>query len=440
MDTKSNAETDIKQALGLGASSGKKIILKRVALWGSVVVIAIIVLFITGLRGRPEPVQFLTKKVEQGDLTKTVGATGNLEPRNEVEVGSELSGNIETVEVDYNDHVKVGQILARLDTEKLDAEVNNSKAALESARAGVMQAEATLKETKAEYERYKHVYELSGGKVPSAYDLESAQAEYAKAQADLASAKAQSSQARATLDSDETDLSKAIIRSPINGVVLTREVEPGQTVAASLEAPVLFTLAEDLSRMELHVDVDEADVGQVKQGQEATFTVDAYPDRVFPAHITQVRYGATDTDGVITYETVLQVDNDDLLLRPGMTATADIVVSKVEHAVLVPNAALRFSPPMPSQGPATGKEKNEARGGILSKLMPRPPRHEKSASANHTPERETNGKQEIWILQDGHPVPVRVITGMTDGIMTEITEGNLKPGMDVLVGTASEKK
>jgi HlyD family secretion protein len=193
-------------------------------------------------------------------------------------------------------------------------------------------------------ERLQYLSKISGNRAVSVHDLDAAKAALARARADEAAARASVDLARATLEVNETDLSKAVIYSPINGIVLTRSVEPGQTVAASFQAPVLFTLAEDLSMMELHVDVDEADVGQVQEGQRAVFTVDAYPDRSFPAHIRQVRYGSKTVDGVVTYETILVVDNSDLSLRPGMTATADIVVKEIENTILIPNAALRYKP------------------------------------------------------------------------------------------------
>ena len=290
--------------------------------------------------------RYKTEEVRRGDLTVIVTATGTLQPTNKVEVGSELSGIIKSVEADYNSKVKVGQVLARLDTSKLEAQVTQSRAALESAKAKVLQAQATVKETRAKLAQFQKVRELSNNKVPSQSELDAAEAAFERAKADEASATAAVSQAQATLQANETDLSKSVIRSPINGIVLTRSMEPGQTVAASFTAPVLFTLAEDLTQMELHVNVDEADVGKVQEGQEATFSVAAYPDRTFEARIIQARYGSSTTSGVVTYETVLKVDNPDLSLRPGMTATADITVKKVENAILIPSAALRFTPPV----------------------------------------------------------------------------------------------
>ena len=306
MKSNTKAESDISQTLGIDQAPGHRKHLRRWLLLALLAIAGLTMAAVTWKRlEKSNSIHYQTQKVQRGNLTVTVTATGTLEPTNQVDVGSEVSGTIETVEVDYNDQVKVGQVLARLDTDKLAAEVLQSKAALESARARVLEAQATVKEMRSELTRLNQVRELSNNKVPSQRDLDAAEAALERAQADEASAKAQVSEAQAALDFNETDLSKAVIHSPINGVVLTRSVEPGQTVAASLQAPVLFTLAEDLTQMELHVDVDEADVGQVQEGQEASFTVDAYPDRIFPARIRQVRYGAQTVDGVVTYETVL---------------------------------------------------------------------------------------------------------------------------------------
>jgi HlyD family secretion protein len=375
---------------------------------------------------RHEGKQYKTEEVRKGDLIVKVTATGNLEPTNQVDVGSELSGIVRSVEVDYNDSVKVGQLLASLDTSKLEAQNLQAKAALASAKAKVLQTQATVKETRSYLARLKQVRQLSGSKVPSQYDLDAAEAAFERARADEASAVAAVSQAQAVLEANETDLAKSVIRSPINGIVLTRSVEPGQTVAASLQAPVLFTLAEDLTQMELHVAVDEADVGQVQGGQVAEFTVDAYPDRTFQARITQVRYGSKTTEGVVTYETILKVDNTDLSLRPGMTATADITVNKVENVLVMPNAALRFTPP-------ASKMRTSGRG-LLGALLPRRPwrRPEKERGNSGNP-----NQQRIWTLQGGQPVPITVTIGATDGTMTEVIGGDIGPGTVLVVDTVS---
>ena len=373
-------------------------------------------------------VRYETQKVQRGDLTVIVTATGTLQPTNTVEVGSELSGTVKTVEVDYNDRVKIGQVLARLDTAKLEAAITQYRAVLEAAKAKVLQAEATVIETRAKLTRYKNVWELSKGKVPSQLEMDAAEAAFARAQADAANYRAAISQAQATLSAGETDLSKSIILSPINGIVLTRNVEPGQTVAASMTTPVLFNLAEDLTRMELQVNVDEADVGKIREGQEATFTVDAWPDRNFQARVVQARYGSTTTEGVVTYVTVLKVDNKDLSLRPGMTATASVTVNMVENAILLPNNALRFTPPV---------QEEKSSGGLLSMLLPHPPRSQPEKNGNAV---ANKSKQQVWILRDGQLQAVPVTVGSTDGVMTEMLSGDLKVGMVVVIDSMKGEK
>jgi HlyD family secretion protein len=411
-------------------SSGKR--LKQLLIYSIPIVLVILGLVIWGMRGKSAPIRYKTQPARQGNITVTVNATGNLQPTNQVVVGSELSGTVKSVEVDYNDQVKVGQVLARLDTSKLSAQVLQSQAALASAHAKVEQTRATIKETRTALERLHEVGRLSNNKAVSKSDLDTAQAAQDRAEADEAAARAAVSQAEATLSLNRTDLAKAEIRSPINGIVLTRSVEPGQTVAASLQAPVLFTLAENLAQMDLHVDVDEADVGQVQAEQSAIFTVDAYPDRSYPAKITQVRFGSKTTNGVVTYETILKVDNSDLSLRPGMTATANITVTKAEDTLLVPNAALRFSPAVKEQ--ATSSKNG---GSVLSKLMPRhPPRQGKQKEEAGT----SMKSQHVWILANNKPVAVPVTIGLTDGSSTQIIEGNVKPGMELVTDTESTKK
>jgi HlyD family secretion protein len=366
---------------------------------------------------------YKTSPVEKGDLVVTVTATGNLEPINQVDVGSELSGIVETVEVDFNDSVRVGQVLASLDTDRLEAQVLEMQASLRSAEAKVRDAEATLAERSLSLDR---VRELVGKELTARSELDAAEAAFQRAQADVVSAMAQVAQVEAALNARQTDLGKAVIRSPVSGVVLDRAVEPGQTVAASLQAPVLFTLAEDLKQMELHVAIDEADIGDVNVGQSATFTVDAHPGCEFPARITQIRYASETVDGVVTYEALLRVDNTDLLLRPGMTATAEIVVQTVENAVLVPNAALRFELPRETEG--TTKRS----GNIVSAILPRrPPSNRKRPTTS-----EPSG-QKVWMLTDSGPVAVAVTTGVTDGQMSEVVTGDLEPGLAVVVDVES---
>lgn len=371
---------------------------------------------------------YKTEAATVGTLVVKISATGNLQPTNTVEVGSELSGIIDKVFVDDNDEVKKGQVLAQLDISKLQDAVAKSRASLAAAEAQVLQAQATVEESRSTLSRYQHVSQLSGGKVPSKTEMDAAEANLKRAEANVASARASVTQAQATLQSDETNLAKASIRSPINGVVLSRQVDPGQTVAASLQAPVLFELAEDLTKMELQVKVDEADVGQVKAGQKATFSVDAWPGRAYHAIITRVGFGSSESDGVISYLTVLDVNNDDLSLRPGMTGTADITTLTREKALLVPNAALRFAPA------TTDTAQKKSGASVISALMPRPPRQTPKAQVAIKA-----GAQQVWILRDNQATPVEVKTGATNGRMTEIVGGALKAGMEVITETTSSQ-
>ncbi|MBN1209025.1 MAG: efflux RND transporter periplasmic adaptor subunit [Myxococcaceae bacterium] len=412
--------TDLKELLATrsgGLSSRRK-------LWLAGALIAVLavagLLFLRAGEQEAEPL-YRTEPATVGTLVVKVSATGNLQPTNQVEVGSELSGIVTEVLVEENDRVKKGQVLARLDLSKLQDAVARSRASLAAAEAQVLQAQATVAEARATLARFTEVAQLSGGKVPSKTEMDSAEANLKRAEANEASARASITQARANLQSDETNLGKASIRSPIDGVVLTREVEPGQTVAASFQAPVLFTLAEDLSKMELQVDVDEADVGQVKVGQQATFSVDAWPGRRYSAVITRVGYGSQVKDGVVSYLTVLEVANDDLSLRPGMTGTAEITTLTREDALLVPNAALRFTPPAPGTG--QGRQGRS----VVGSLMPRPPRQPPKVQAA-----VNDGTPRVWVLRDGQPVPIEVRTGATNGKVTELLGGSLQAGTQVI--------
>ncbi len=393
------------------------------------------------LFGGTASVAYTTEPARREDLTVTVSATGNLQPTNQVTVGSEQSGLVEAVYVDNNDRVTKGQPLARLDTSRLNDTLNQAKAALESAASAVVTAQATAQQSETNLRRQEEVFRLSDGKVPSQAELDTARADVSRAHASIRSAQAQVAQAKAQVSSAQTSLAKATIYSPVNGVVLSRSVDPGQTVAASLQAPTLFTLAEDLRRMELEVKVDEADVGQVDAGQHASFTVDAYPGRTFEAVIKRVDLGAnassggsssssssasssssSSTSAVVAYGAVLTVQNPDLLLRPGMTATAAIVTTTRPGVLVVSNAALRFRPASGAGQPS----------GVTSVLMPRP------RFGNETTRTATIGRgstQTVFVLgAEGQPQSRRITVGSTDGSITEVTGGELKAGEKVITG------
>lgn len=416
---------EIEVVLGLGQASPSYWVKFRKLIWFGIAAVTVIAVYMLWGPGSNSPAtQYKTESVTRSDLTVIVTATGTLQPTNTVDISSELSGTIRKVMVDFNSKVKVDQVLAELDTDKLKASVASSEAKLLAARAKVRNTQATATEKKLAHERIR---ELFARKVSSANDLEASKAAYERALAAVESARADVAATTADLKLNKINLAKACICSPINGIILKRNVEPGQTVATSLQAPILFTIAEDLAKMEVQVDVDEADVGKVKQGQKAIFTVDAYPDKKFSAHIRELHFGSEVVQGVVTYKAILTTNNSGLLLRPGMTATAEIIVRQVKAAMSVPNAALRFSPP----------NVNEVvdNRSFLKKLLPgRPNLRAPSARGANGPNRK------IWMLADGQPKQVAVIIGSTDGKRTQIVKGDIQPGQDVIVDIITTKK
>ncbi|MCE5307607.1 MAG: efflux RND transporter periplasmic adaptor subunit [Acidobacteriales bacterium] len=371
------------------------------------------------------PMRYRTAEARIGDLTVLVTATGQLQPIKEVEVGSEVSGIIDAVLVDYNDYVKAGQVLARVNTEKLDAQMQQDKAQLETARAKVEDAKVTREETEKSYKRIVEARERSKGQLPSKQELDTSKAAFDRAKVAVVSAQAAVTQAEATLAMDQTNVSKAVIKSPVNGVVLTRKVEPGQTIAASFTTPTMFVLAEDLRKMKLQVNIDEADVGQVKMGQKVSFTVDAFPGRPFPGKITQLRYESTTTNNVVTYLAEISVDNHEMLLRPGMTATAGIRVQDVKNALLVPNVALRFTPSAVSK-PADQRS-------WFRKFMPGPPPRSTKATTGEDDAAHVGSR--VYVLRDQQPVAVAVKTGVTNGKVTEVLGGSIAAGVPLVIET-----
>ena len=404
---------------------------------------------------------YVTEEVKRGDLSLTVLANGTLQPTRTVNVGSELSGTVRSVLVDVNDTVKKGQVLVELDADKLQAQLSRSKASVASAQARLQQSQATLKEARANFARLEDVHRISGGKVPSAAEMDTGRASVERATADETAARAAVDDARAALKTDETNLSKSAIKSPIDGVILTRTVDPGNAVAASLQAVTLFTVAEDLQKLRLEVSVDEADIGQVEAGQRASFTVSAHPSRTYPAKVTRVDYGSTKTDNVVTYLARLEVRNEDLSLRPGMTASATIRSNERRDVVLVPNAALRFTP-VGMQAPATPGAEGAARGntgpGAGGERGPRPQGQGAPAASGNSggimgqlmpqrmrSSRGTGGSQAlgvgqtryVWVLENATPVPVQVKTGISDGRMTEVESEKLAVGAKIITDQRS---
>jgi HlyD family secretion protein len=408
--------TDIATILKSGGRPRRRV--WRIVVIGIVVaILAALAWYLWGSGASRSAVTYATDAATVTDLKIVVTATGTVEPTNQVELSSELSGTMGEVLVDYNDAVVEGRVLARLKTDQLEASVALSKATLAARQAEVHEAEATVAEREAIFKRAE---ELLAKNFTSTEDYEIAKADSDRSVAVLSAARANLDIATANLEIAESDLEKASIRSPINGVVLSRDVEPGQIVASSLSAPVLFTLAEDLTEMELQVDIDEADVGQISGGEVAAFTVEAFGDREFDAQITQLRFSPETVEGVVTYKAILSVDNTDRALRPGMTATARITVEEVDDALTVANAALRYSPPAAEEGGGSGS-------GLLGLLMPRPP-----SGSQVTTAPAADGTRTVWILRDGTPTSVAVRTGASDGDRTVILEGELKAGDAVI--------
>ncbi|MCI2393272.1 efflux RND transporter periplasmic adaptor subunit [Aliiroseovarius sediminis] len=406
-------QREIEASLGVGKA--KHHLLKWAGWIGAaVLVVALGVWWMQGADERAQ-VTYLTEAVSRGDLTVSVSATGTIEPTNKVEISSELSGTIAEVLVDYNDAVEAGQVLARLDTVQLDAQLSVQIASHAAAEAQLESAQASLDEAEADFDI---ALKLDQRGVTSHTSFTASEAALGRALASLASAQANVDLAQAQLEAQEAILSKATIVSPINGVVLDRSVDAGQIVAASLSAPELFSIAEDLTQMELQVDVAEADIGRIKVGDKASFTVDAYDDMLFPAQISMVRYASESTDGLVTYKAILSVENDDLLLRPGMTATADVTVAQYDEVLLVPNAALRFAPPQ-----VVEEEASNGGGGLLGLVMP---------SRNRGSGARAVSDSTVWVSRDGAAIEIPVETGDSDGLQTIVTGGDLANGDQII--------
>jgi HlyD family secretion protein len=410
--------------------------------WIPAAIVLVLLIVVIASRGEGKP-NYITEPVTRHALDLTVTATGNLRPTNQVQVGSEVSGRIDRVLVDVNDRVARGQVLAQINTDVIQDQIRQAQANLNSARAAVAQAGATLGVDSAQLARLQEVYRLSAGKVPSKTELEAAEANVKRDRAQVASAQAGVAAAQAQLSSAMTNRDRAVIRSPVSGVVLARQVEPGQTVAASFNTPTLFVIAEDLSSMQLRVNVDEADVGQVRPGQRATFTVDAYPGRAFPAAVERIDLASTNTattaasgtnqaaaasgqaNSVVNYEARLTVANPEGLLRPGMTATATIATEKTAQSLLVPNGALRFNP----------DEANKPQQGAGLNVQVGLKEEEQKATIG------VGSRQQIYILKDdGTLEKIDVTVGQSDGRLTAVSSSKLKPGMKVVTGVKAKAK
>lgn len=376
--------------------------------------------FLPELLSDKSSIQYVFDLAERRDLDIKVSATGNLQPMNKVQVSTEISGTIASVHVDFNSVVTRGQILFTLESSSLEAQLLLSKAKLQFEKSKVEQAALMEKKASIDYARLKNMYDLSGGKVPSRSELDTAEIDMDRAMAEKSSAEANLRQAYASLHFDETNLKKTIVRAPIDGVILDRKVEVGQTVASSFEVPELFLIAENLHKLELHVDIDEADVGKIQINQFAEFSVDAFPGVKFQARVRQVRYGFKEVEGVISYETILDVDNDDLSLLPGMTAVADIFVKQRKSALLVPNDALDFDL---GSDRGAGRDDHNGLVYVISDFKTKNTLSEPSSSADRT----------VLVSTGDGVKQILIQVGETDGKLTEVVGGDLTEGAKVVV-------
>jgi HlyD family secretion protein len=386
----------------------------------------------------PPPIKYTTVQVGKGKIAAQVTANGTLSARSTTTVGAQVSGRIVELHADFNDQVKKGQILAKLDEQVLKAQITSATAALSLQRANVAKAQVALTDADRQYKRQKSLQEQA---LVAGATVEAAELAYNTAKASLAASKASADQAGAALEQARTSLSYATIYSPVNGVVLSRSVEVGQTVAASLSAPELFKIAEDLAVMQINTAVAEADVGALKDGMDATFSVDAFPGKTFKGKVRQVRNAPTTTSGVVTYDAVIDVANPDLALRPGMTANVTFVLAEVNDAVKVPNSALRFKPTRDQMmeifaasggrpgGGRGGNREGRGSGAGSAGGSGGPGRPDMAAGASGGPRmRDFGDKKPVWKLVDGKPKMVLIKPGVTDGSATEMVEGELQSG------------
>jgi HlyD family secretion protein len=352
--------------------------------------------------------QFRTEKVSRGDIVSTVTATGTVNAVTTVQVGTQVSGTIKEIFVDFNSPVKKGQLIAQIDPALFEAQVAQQRANLSSAEANLAKSRASLAD--AERTRKRNA-ELFGKNLIARSDLDTAETNYETAKAQVEASSAQAEQAAASLRSAETNLRYTRIVSPVDGTVVSRNVDVGQTVAASFQTPTLFTIAQDLTKMQIDTNVDEADIGKVKEGQDVEFTVDAYPDLTFRGKVSQVRSSPISVQNVVTYDVVVKVDNPELKLKPGMTANVSIIVERKSGVLKVPNAALRFRPSQKGTV-QPGKRQSGGQGGNVG----------------------------VYVLGDGTPRRIAITPGSSDGNFTEVAGGDLREGQEVIVEAVGKQK
>ena len=378
----------------------------------------------------PKESPYVTMPVQRGNVSQVVASTGTLQAVVTVVVGSQVSGTIDKLFADFNTKVKAGEVVAQLNQDKFKAAVDQARANLLAAESNLAKAKVSVVDAQRTLERNR---ELRKRDLMPQSELDTAQTSFDAAVAQVEVNKAQSAQAEAALNQAMVDLNNTVIRSPVDGLVISRSVDVGQTVAASLQAPTLFTIANDLAKMEVHTNVDEADVGNVTEGQEVTFTVDAFPARRFRGRVHQVRNAPTVVQNVVTYDAVVRIDNKELLLKPGMTANVQFLVNRREDVLTIPNMAIRFKPP---------DQKNEAQELLRQEQSRAAPtvgaRRTSRSPGGATGDGGRGGRRiPIYVVKNGKAEPVEVQLGITDGSKTEVKEGELKENDSVIIGLGS---
>ncbi len=409
--------------------------MKKKIVTGSILLLAAtgVVLGFTLFRtDKNDSFNYKTEAIEKGHVESVVITTGALNPVMQVDVGSQVSGIIDEIYVDFNSLVEKGQVLAILDQSAFLTKLNQNKANFASAEASLEKAQMTLENLKKKNDRYA---ELFTQELVSYQEMETIETQYFNAQADLKSSEAKLSQAQSLLEASQVDLTYTVIKSPVDGVVIDRRVNVGQTVAASMQAPVLFRSAQHLSQMQVECSIDEADIGLVREGQDVQFSVDAYPDENFIGKVSQVRYSPIITQNVVTYTTIVGVGNPNLKLLPGMTATVSIIIEQAENVLLIPNAALRYSPQF-SEKELEQLMDERKKTNITSDSVSSKKRNTQSS------DQKREDSQHIWILDETSTLKsILVKTGVTDNSYSELLEGKLEEGQLIITGedTASVK-
>lgn len=409
---------EILQTLNPKRNYKKLLLLLTSAILG----ILLLITFFIWWQNQPPKYSYTTKPAEIGDIQTSISANGTLSPTHEVSIGSVISGIVIEVLVDVNDKVSKGQVLAKIDSQSITQNLYRYEAQLKSAQAQLKSAQVLLEEKQWQYTQLQALYQQTQGKTPSKLDLQSAKTAYNAALSEVGIRQANIAEIETSIRSTQVDLKNAHITTPIDGVVLSRSIEAGQSVAASFQAPEFFIIAESLEAMELNVSISEADIGKVAVGQNVNFSVDSYPDKTFEAKVNRVNFGASqNTNNIVSYEARISVDNKELLLRPGMSATADITIKSVKDALLVPASALYFSPKTQN---TQKKELNPFNA------MPRPKR-------TTTPQKQTNSS--VWILENGTPKEIPIEVGISDGVFTQIFSDSITQGTKIILSQQVEK-